>query len=312
MNRRVSSKSNRFHRPWLTALAVLAALTWTPALLAAEPISGSLAATVDARVDISNVRGSIRVTAWDRAEVAVSGSLGEGAKLAFSGGGDHVVVRIESEDDSWSWWGRGGPKEDTLLDVSVPRRALLDVEAVSADARIEGIDGGKEMLIETVSGDVYVDARVGNLDLSSVSGDIEARGASERSSFETVSGDIEAEGVSGEIAVETVSGTTDLHGGPIKRLRGSTVSGDLTVAAPAAAGARFDIESMSGDVAIELGPDASARIEAESFSGSIRSDVGTVEHEDYGPGSSLNATVGDGEGEINLESFSGDVTIRQR
>ena len=311
MNRALSIP-NAPRRRVLTTLVALALLPWATPLFAAQPITGSLAANADTRVDVSNVRGRIRVTAWDRAEVSVSGSLGEDAKLIFSGGGEHVVVRIESEDDSWSWWGRSGPKEDTLLDVSVPRRALIDAEAVSADVRIEGIDGARELIAESVSGDVYVDARVGNLDLSSVSGDIEARGSSERSSFESVSGDIEADGVSGEIAVETVSGTANLHGGPIKRLRGSTVSGDLTVTAPAAAGARFDVESMSGDVAIELGADASARIEAETFSGSIRSDVGTVESEEYGPGATLKASVGDAEGEINLESFSGDVTIRRR
>jgi hypothetical protein len=309
---RANLNSNASRRRTLAAAVALALLPWASPLLAAEPITGSLQAGAEVRVDVSNVRGRIRVTAWDRAEVAISGSLGEDAKLVFSGGGEHVVVRIESEDDSWSWWGRSGPKEDTLLDVSVPRRALVDAEAVSADTRIEGIDGAKELIVETVSGDVYIDARVGNLDLSSVSGDVEAHGTSERSSFESVSGDIDADGVSGEVAVETVSGTANLHGGPITRMRGSTVSGDLTIAAPAAAGARFDVESMSGDVAIELGADASARIEAETFSGSIRSDFGTVENEEYGPGATLKATVGDGAGEINLESFSGDVTIRRR
>jgi hypothetical protein len=37
-----------------------------------------------------------------------------------------------------------------------------------------------------------------------------------------------------------------------------------------------------------------------------------VQTEEYGPGKSLNARLGSGQGQMKLESFSGDVTIELR
>ena len=50
---------------------------------------------------------------------------------------------------------------------------------------------------------------------------------------------------------------------------------------------------------------------AETFSGRIRSDFGTVEEPEHGPGRSLDATIGDGNTRVNIETFSGDITIRR-
>ena len=55
-----------------------------------------------------------------------------------------------------------------------------------------------------------------------------------------------------------------------------------------------------------------ASINAETFSGRIRSDFGVVKQPEYGPGSSLDAQVGDGDAQIVAKSFSGNVDIRRR
>jgi hypothetical protein len=54
----------------------------------------------------------------------------------------------------------------------------------------------------------------------------------------------------------------------------------------------------------------SARVHAESFSGDIDSPAGKVHREEHGPGKSLEATLGTGQGRIELESFSGDVRLQ--
>ena len=298
------------------ACAIAATLALAGAANAATPIeSPTRPASAQTRVEVHNVRGSVTITAWDRNEIALGGSLGEGSKLEVSGSPDHLIVRVANPDGSsgWSWWGGNrGPREDTILSLSVPRAAAVEVEAVSADARIEGLVGSREIEVDSVSGDVRVQARGERFGLQSVSGDIEASGSAQRAHVETVSGDVTASGLDGEITVETVSGRVKAVGAGVTRLEAGTVSGDLDFDLGVAPGARIEVETMSGDVTLRVPADLSARIEASTFSGSIRSDIGTVEEEEHGPGSSLKATAGSGEGSINLESFSGDIELRKR
>lgn len=298
------------------ALAIAVALALAGAAHAATPIeSTTRPASAQARVEVHNVRGSVTITAWDKDEVALGGSLGEGSKLEVSGSPDHLIVRVANPDGSsgWSWWGGNrGPREDTVLSLSVPRAAAIEVEVVSADARVEGLAGSREIEVDSVSGDVRVQAQGERFGLQSVSGDIEASGSAQRAHVESVSGDVDASGLDGEITVETVSGRVRATGTGVTRLEAGTVSGDLDFDLGLAPGARIDVETMSGDLTLHVPADVSARIEASTFSGSIRSDIGTVEEEEHGPGSSLKATAGSGQGSINLESFSGDIELRKR
>ena len=278
---------------------------------AAQPIDAKHAASATARVEINNVRGRVDVRGTDGNEVTVQGSLGEGSKLSFTGSNEHLVIRIESEKENWSWWGGNGPQEDTVLTVAVPRAALLDVNTVSADVGIEGIAGARELEAETVSGDLRVRADADRVELASVSGDVELDGSARTISVETVSGDVEARRVSGRIDAESVSGRIVLEAGTVDELNAATVSGDVELRAGALGTGRIKVESMSGEVELSIPADASARIDAVSFSGTITSDFGTVEEEEHGPGSSLKAVAGKGGAQITLESFSGDVTLRR-
>jgi hypothetical protein len=297
---------NRIH----TLAAALALALAAGAASAAQPIDQRRAAAADARVEVSNVRGRVDVRAWDRNEVEVKGSLGEGSKLALTGSEAHVVVKVESESDSFSWWGGNGPKEDTELTISVPRAAVLDVDTVSADIDVQGIAGARELEVESVSGDQRVRADADRVELASVSGDVDLESTARTLSVETVSGDIEARGISGRIDAESVSGRIDLEAPRVDDLSAATVSGDVELRTGAVGTGRIKVESMSGEVDLLLPANVSARIEAESFSGSITSAFGEVEEEEHGPGSSLSTTAGKGDAQITLESFSGDVTLR--
>lgn len=294
-------------------LALALALALPSATRAASAIERSIPASPDARVEVANVRGSIEVLAWDEPQVVLSGTLGEGSELKVEGSGARIAVRVETPDGKgWGWWGRSGPTADTRLVVKVPRAAALEVDAVSADVRIDGLSGSREMSVETVSGDVRLQARVERLEVSSVSGDVDVGGGAARAQLETVSGDLVASGLSGEIDLETVSGDGRVAAGEVDRVGVSTVSGTFDLDLTPRGSATIRAETMSGELRLRVPSSLSARIEAETFSGSIRSDFGTVQTEEHGPGESLEAKVGDGAARIVLESFSGDVEIRQR
>jgi hypothetical protein len=294
------------------AIALTTALLAAPAV-AQTPIDRSIPAAPDARVEVANVRGEIVVTTWDEPRVQLGGTLGEGSELKVEGEGGRISVRVETADGKgWSWWGRGGVVADTRLELRVPRAVALDVDAVSADVRVDGIAGSREVTVDSVSGDVRLALESQRLKVSSVSGDVVANGRSARSTFEAVSGDIEARGLVGEIDLETVSGDARLEATEVDRISVSTVSGTLDVDLVPRGAATIKGETMSGELRLRLPAELSARIEAETFSGGLASDFGTVEEEEHGPGKRLRADVGAGVARIELETFSGDLEIRRR
>ena len=295
--------------PLLTV--TLLALACSPAF-AGTPIDETRAVDARARIDVSNVRGAVTVTAWDRNEVAISGTLGSGSKgLSIDGGGLRLSIKVQGPEDSgWFNWGSSSRMEDSILDIKVPREAEVEVDVVSAEVAVSGV-GGRSLEIDSVSGKVRIDATARDIEIGSISGSVEISGRGERLQVDTVSGDITARSTVASLKFETVSGGIRVETGEYREIEASSVSGDISVRGKPASGARLDSETMSGDVRVELPADLSGHIEAETFSGRIRSDFGTVKEPEHGPGRSLDAKVGSGDARLRIETFSGDIEIRK-
>jgi DUF4097 and DUF4098 domain-containing protein YvlB len=281
--------------------------------LADTPINLTHDAAPNVRVSVSNVKGEVTITAWDRNQVQVGGRLGDGAQpLAIEGSNSDMSIKVESQGKSgWFNWKSDTSMSATTLDIRVPKGASLDVDVVSAPLSIDGIDGGK-ISVNTVSGKARVNARTTVTDIDSVSGSIELAGSADKVSLQTVSGDILAPNIANEAELQTVSGRIRVGGGPWRKLNLSTVSGDVQLTGGLAPNGTFDVDSMSGDVQLQIPANTSANIHANTFSGDLRTDFGTVKKVEHGPGSELQATVGAGNGKINVETFSGDLRIRRQ
>ena len=93
---------------------------------AQTPIQQTMSADADARIDISNIKGSITVSGWDEQKIAVTGSLGKGAKgLAIGGDTRHLTVKVEPPERGWFSWSSDTQMGDTTLELKVPRGASL-------------------------------------------------------------------------------------------------------------------------------------------------------------------------------------------
>lgn len=289
--------------------------TLAPAALASEAIKPE-SRPLDPRgtVEISNVRGAISVTVGDDDRVSLSGTLGADTKLTFDGSAGRVRIKAERSGSGGGWfhWGGSGPSEDSLLEVRVPRTAALEISAVSADTNVRGIAGSDSLEAESVSGDINLQADSARLSLSSVSGDVSFTGKSERSEIESVSGDLNLSGLRGELSLDTVSGDAVVNATDLVELDFGSVSGDLRLSASLLGAARLSAESVSGDIDIELPADTSARVDAETFSGRLRSSFPLKVEDHDGPGSEMHGQLGSGDARIKLDTFSGDVNLRQR
>jgi DUF4097 and DUF4098 domain-containing protein YvlB len=281
--------------------------------LADTPINLIHDATPGVHVSISNVKGKVSVVAWDRNQVQVSGSLGDGAKpLAITGSNTDLAIRVEPQGGSSVFnWGSDNSMSSSTLELHVPKAASLDISVVSAPLVIDGIDGGN-IVVNTVSGRSRINARTPSLKVESVSGGIELAGHTEQANLQTVSGDILAPTLGSQVKLQTISGHIQAEGGPWQKLTLSTVSGDVQLAGKLAANGNLSIDSLSGNVQLQLPADTSGSLHASSFSGDLRSDFGTAEKPEHGPGSSLSTHLGNGSGTINVETFSGDLRIRKQ
>ena len=293
-------------------IPLAAALLYAGAALADTTLDLSHPASAKARVSISNVKGAVNVTAWDRNEVHVGGSLGEGARpLAIDGSDGDLEIKVEAAGKSGLFnWGGDNAMAPTTLNVQVPRGASLEIDVVSAPISIDGTEGGT-VEVNSVSGKVRINARTPSLDVDSVSGSIEQAGRADSADLQTVSGDILAPALGDRAKLETVSGQVQVRGGPWRLFTLSTVSGDVDVSGGVAPQGSMNVDSMSGDVQLTLPADLAASLHASSFSGDLRSDFGKAERNEHGPGSEL-SVPGSGGGQIKIESFSGDVRVRRQ
>ena len=283
---------------------------------AAQTLSQAWRIDNDATIEVHNVRGNVDISAGEAGRASLEGSLGSGSKLVVAGDARHLQLRVEPADQEHGWFGTHGPRSDSELTLKVPAGASVKLELVSADGRVTGVDG-KSLNVEVVSGKVTLSSGAPQVDVESVSGDVSLAAtradANSRTHLQTVSGDIEMTGAGGRVKLETVSGGARMSGGDIQEFEAGTVSGNIDmIATRLGKHGRVQVDTMSGDVRTELPADISARIEAQSFSGRIRSDFGKVEKPEYGPGSNLDARVGDGDVQVDVKSFSGNVDILKK
>ena len=295
-------RHSQLHAACFAALALVA----TSQAFAATPIDQTRPLEPNGQVEIDNLKGRIQVRAWNRNEVRVTGSLGAGVeKLVVEGDGRHLLVKAQyprRTDDSI---------EPTTLLLQVPLQASLDIDSVSADIDIDGVAPG-DLQIDSVSGDIVVAAAPQRARIESVSGDQRLTLNSPRVSTESVSGDVVLNGrLKAEVAVETVSGDIriDSRGEALRSLRLNSVSGNADARIALASGGEVQTETVSGDVRLVLPRSLSARVDASSFSGDLDAPGAKVDKEEFGPGSSLEHRYGSGDGEIHLQTFSGDAEL---
>ena len=246
------------------------------------------------RLTVRNVIGDIRIEPASGASASVTGVRKAGRhgdpkdveiRQVRTGDGITICVvypgsRNDGEDCDSHGGGRGDRWEnnDTQVDFTVrlPSGVALTAATVTGDVKGHGLRGGVEA--RSVSGDVLLDDVTGPV--------VEAQ---------SVSGDLTLDGVrADEVTAHTVSGDVEFSGDIRPR-------GD------------YDLKSLSGDVVMRIPRNAGAEVTGSTFSGDFRSSFGiTTRATSRHTGSQrIDGTIGDGSARIRVESFSGDVAIRE-
>lgn len=295
----------------LVKLAPIALAIASLPAFAGTPINETRPLAADGNVSIENIKGRIVVRTWAQPQVRITGTLGKGAeKLEVDGDGRDLSIEVKYPDRRNGWGWNRNEMEPTILEITVPQKVSLDIESVSAEVDVQQI-AGRKLDVSSVSGNIVVTASSpGEASFENVSGNTTLRITTDNVSAESVSGDINMQGgLSGRVSMETVSGNASLIAKTLSKLQFSSVSGDADVQAALATNGVVTGETVSGTLRLSLPKTTSAQLSIETFSGDINSPVGKVDREEYGPGKSLDARLGQGQGKIRLESFSGDVDL---
>lgn len=279
-----------------TCLAALLALV-LPALAWSTPqqnIEDSRPVSADMTLEIDDIIvGSITVIGWDQNEMSVTGTIGDDIDdFVIEGGPDHVEISADfdgrdydyDDDDSDDedrgerrrWRGRQHDDVDVKLEIYVPRGASLEIEGVTANFDVTGVNGDIE--IESVTGNIKYEGSARSIDVAVVTGSITVRSSGVRSgSFESVQGSLYFEG-------------------------------------SVAAGAELDFETVMGSVDLLLPADVSAEFDIETMTGEIENAFGEAPRSTnrWLPSKELSFSTGGGSAEISIETLQGKVTLRMQ
>jgi DUF4097 and DUF4098 domain-containing protein YvlB len=283
----------------------------------------------DGRVSISNISGSITVTAASGDEVSIDAvKRGRGDRSQLDRVGivvDERPGRVDVRTD----YGRPFPDRgfrDNYVSVDytvvVPVGASLEVNSISGRVKVDGVRGSTRLA--SVSGNIS-SSNTPNVEyLRTVSGEVDLANISHDGSLSvsSVSGNLDFNGVKAKsLELNTVSGEIRLRDAAVERLSAKGLSGGVEYMGTLVRNGRYEVNSHSGNVRFTLADNPGFELNASSFSGSVRSDfqmtIGGDGTQDIGRrrgprNESLRATFGDGSASLSLRTFSGNIIIVKR
>lgn len=215
-------------------------------------------------------------------DVRLQGTDGDRVIVRSRGGRSLRDLDIDTGDGSLSI---GTEHHSADLDLDLPARASIVVEAASADLSARGLGGDQRY--RTSSGDVTLSGVGGTIAVEAVSGDVEV----------TALGD-------STLSLRTVSGDVSLAAATLLSLEVATTSGEIEVAGRFGGDGPFRIETVSGDT--RLSPVNDVRVEMETISGDLSSRLEA--HRDDTSGRRV-LVVGRGGPTISIRSTSGDARV---
>lgn len=224
------------------------------------------------RVTVDTYKGSIHVTPWDRAEVAVEariapddGSCGserdqkrwmDATRVVIepSGGGLRIASDYDDLESVWHFFASCTSRPFVHYRISLPRTAALKIHDYKSETDIKDFAG--KLTFVTYKGSAALSGLSGAVDLETYKGEV-------RAGFEKLSGDVHVETYKGDVVLTFPQKTgfelhsdagrrgqfsSDFEGtGPVRAARRSGLRSSTTVNG---GGPRVTLSTDKGSVAI--------------------------------------------------------------
>lgn len=273
-------------------------------------------------VGIGNSFGSVVVTAWEKNEVWVKGTLAPGAMgLTFESNTSddedengkkikqtYAEIQVETPN-SWTFESDDDTDYRSVLEIYVPKSASLRMQSVNASLTASGVAG--EIDAETVNGAIKVSGGAGEARFRTLTGLVEYDGAAKALSVDTVSGAVKLGALTGEARIRTVTGNIAVRASKLKELSAETTLGTVSVDGTIAPVGDWRIETFSGAVSLVFSETPLAHFRLKSAQGEIVSSLGPKprREERFNPFRVLEFQTGE-DTSIEVETYSGAITLK--
>lgn len=246
-----------------------------------------------ARVEISSIRGSVKITNTDSAtaEVQIIRTARTRAdlehhKIEVEQSGNSLVIRGVKESEQISHGQSIQVNHQVIL--KLPRRIDLSVNSISGSVRASDVEG--QTRVSSVSGSVNFRNVNGKLQVTSVSGSVEVG---------NVGAEARVNSVSGDVGLGQVTGSLDV----------SSVSGGVKATLDSLSPQGIRIKSVSGSIEIGFRSEVNADFSAEHISGQVYLEVPNVTRDSEEKPPNVHARIGAGGTPITIQSVSGNIRL---
>ena len=232
---------------------------------------------------------------------------------------------------NWNGWGNNWSENGSTLEVWLPKQNEVRFEGVNTDVDIENITGGtkvntvngdiraemieKRVVLETVNGKINSDNLSGKIRLNTVNGKVKDNNSTGELHIETVNGDIDSKTNSTKVTLNNVNGDLNIEAHNSTDMDISTVNGDLELTITLNDDGRLVYSSVGGDADITFKGDISADFDIETHAGGDIDNYLSSERsrkDKYGPGEKLRFKLGKGNADVEIDTVSGDVSLKKK
>ncbi len=259
----------------------------------------TFAAARGTRLEVRLFGGEVVVRGWDRDAVRVRAVHFSTDVIDVRSGGP--VFRVGAH-------ALRGLAHAIDFQIDVPAWMAVDLSGTYLEISVEGTRA--DITAETVRGDVNVKGGAGILLLKSVEGEIVLDQAQGRATLSSVNNGIRVTGLRGALLADSVSGTVRLQGIASSSVEVSTVSGDIRWDGEMAAGGKYQFGTHDGDVDVMLADPTNATVSVRPFNGRFRTMFPLKVPEEAGRRQRFSLVLGTGAARLDLETFSGTITLR--
>jgi hypothetical protein len=237
-----------------------------------EIIEKTFTVSSPARLDLSNIRGSVEVHPGEEGVISIRIS-----KDTNSGDASRTEIELSQARDgtvkaathfpegAWSWLFGSFPCRVDYV-VQAPRTCSLKTNGVSSKTLVEGFEG--EFSFHSVSGEMTLRSLSGPVKVNTVSGGVELAELTGDLNLTTVSGKVSGKHIQGPVHLNTVSGRVVLDESSLSSVDASTVSGRMEYQTAFGAGP-YRFNSVSGDVELLVPPETRCSAELHAISGKL-------------------------------------------
>ena len=280
-------------------------------------------AVVDPRVNIylCVAEGNLKITGWERNEIRVFVSNGSeiGFKVQQKNKQNNPVLLTVTNFDSTKSRGTNSQQsclsgEDIELDV--PRGAYVNVKGQTSVTTIEAI---RKVAVKHVGGDISLNNIEQGITASTHEGDVMVENSGGAMVLEATNGNIVALDVApseiGDIfRAKTNSGAIVLQQIDHRQNEIISNSGSVKFVGSFQSGGQYDFRTQNGTISLAIPEKTSCKINALYGYGKFNSELKllTITEEATPRTQRLIATIGDGDANVNLTTYSGSIRIRKQ